>query len=145
MGASFPPSEGKRDSLGATIYVAFKMQTVGQSCRDICIRTRFLVLFVTMSSLRWSTGHKQLWTEPEYLVFLALGLHTVITNVRNFTFEGGVLKLLRQEQILLLPFPSISIHKQGFCGGVFAGISFRSVHSWISISLNKSVVVWLML
>lgn len=28
MGASFPPSEGKRDSLGETIYLTLKMQTV---------------------------------------------------------------------------------------------------------------------
>lgn len=28
MGASFPPLEGKRGSLGETIYVALKMQTV---------------------------------------------------------------------------------------------------------------------
>lgn len=103
VGASFPLSEGKRDSLGETIYLALKMQTVRSALRRhlyqsqvsgaLCDHEESEMEYWTQTALNWAriAGFACPWPSQSLQMW-------------ETAVEGEVLELLRQEQILLLLF-----------------------------------------
>lgn len=129
VGASFPPSEGKRDSLGKTICLALKTQTVrsalqrhpyqSQVSGAVCVHEDSEMEYWTQTALDWAriAGFACPWPSHSHHKCEGLQLREECWN-----FSG-------RNKFCSHFFPSISTHKEGFCGGVSAGISFLTALS----------------
>lgn len=139
VGASFPPSEGKRNSLSETIYLALKMQTVrsalqrhlyqSQVSGAVCDHEESEMECWTQTALNWARIAVFACPSPSHSHQKSEGLQL---REKCWNFSGGANAALSFSPLLAY---------MSNLWRVSAGIYFLTVFFCSSISLNKAVVV----